>query len=91
MRVLVAQKFERMWREIDEHEDALWAQHASRLGERRRRPIGVMQHLVDHDSIEGFVRQGPVDTCRRAERIPFSRPDPFEIDPRYQRASLANH
>ena len=57
MSMLVAQKFEQMRREIDHHQHAVRAQHARRLGDRGAGPVGVMQHLMDHDRVERSVGQ----------------------------------
>ena len=57
MSLLVAQEFECVRREVDEHENAVWPQHAGRLGDRCCRPIGVVQHLMNHDRVKGGIRQ----------------------------------
>ena len=52
MRMLVAQEFERVRREIDNDQTAARPQHPRRLGNRGGRPIGIMQHLVDDGRIK---------------------------------------
>ncbi len=81
MSVLVAQEFERVRREIDQHQDAIRPQHPRRLGDCRGRTVGVMQHLMDHNGVERGVRQ--------IELVHVAEPDrralqsrAFEIDPR---------
>jgi hypothetical protein len=56
VRVLVAQEFQRVRREIDENEDAVRPQHARRLGDHGGRPVGIVQDLMDHHRVEGRVR-----------------------------------
>jgi hypothetical protein len=57
MGMVAAQEFEQMRREIDDHQHPTGAQHARRLGDRRRRPVGVMQHLMDHHRVERRIGQ----------------------------------
>ena len=57
MGMLVAQEFERVRREIDDDQTAARPQHPRRLGDRRGRPIGVVQHLMDDDRVERRIGQ----------------------------------
>ena len=54
--MLVAQKFEGMRSEVDEHENASRTQRAGRLGDRSCGPIGVMQDLMNDYRIKGSIR-----------------------------------
>ncbi len=65
MGVLVAQEFEVVRRKIDQHQDPARPQHPGSFGNRRRRPVGIMEDLMDYDRIKGRVGQAPADTCRR--------------------------
>jgi len=80
--VLSAQKFEPMRREIDQHKTAVRPQHARRLGDDRCRPVGVVQHLMDHDRVERRV--GKRQLIHVAEpHLGVLEPGPFEIGPRH--------
>ena len=81
MSVLVAQEFQRVRREIDEHEDAVRPQHARRLGDRRGGPVGVVQDLMDHDRVEGRVRHRQLVHVAEPDR-PVFEAGPREVDPR---------
>ena len=55
MCVFLAQKFQRMRREIDDHQPSVRAHHARRFGDGGGRTIGVMQHLVEDRRIETLI------------------------------------
>ena len=81
MGVLVAQEFERVRRKIDDHQNPARPQHPGRLGDRRGRPVGIMQDLMNHDRVEGRVGQRQLVHVVAADP-PVCEPGPFEIDPR---------
>ena len=56
MRVLLAQEFEIMRREIDDQQPALRAQRARGFGDRARAVVEEVQHLMDHHDVEGILR-----------------------------------
>ena len=56
MRVLLAQEFEVMRREVDDQQPPLRAQRARGLGDRARTVVEEVQHLMDHDDVEGVLR-----------------------------------
>ena len=79
--VLVAQEFQRMGREIDENEDAVWPQHERRLGDHGGGPIGVVQYLMNHHRVEGRVGHCQLVHVAEPDR-PVFEPGPREVDPR---------
>ena len=52
MRMLVAQEFQLVRREIDDQQPAAGPQHARRLADRARAVVEKVQHLVDDDEVE---------------------------------------
>ena len=56
MGVLLAQEFQIVRREIDHQQPPLRAQRARGFGDRTRPIIEEVQHLMDHDDIEGILR-----------------------------------
>ena len=60
MRVLLAQEFEIVRREIDDQQPALRPQHARRLADRARAVVEEVQHLMDDHDVEGIARQRQV-------------------------------
>ena len=58
MRVLLAQEFEVVRREVGDQQPALRTQRARGLGDRARTVVEEVQHLVDHHDVEGVLRDG---------------------------------
>lgn len=68
MRVLVAQIFKSVRREIYDHEPATGREHARGLGDRRLRLFQEMQHLMDRDEIKGLAVERKVEDVAVADR-----------------------
>ena len=77
--MLLAQKFQRVRREIHEDQDAVWPQHSPGFSDRVGGTVGVVQHLVDYDGIERSVRQGQLIHVTKANR-PVLETGPLEVD-----------
>ena len=58
MRVLLAQEFLFVRREIDHQQPAARAQHARRFADRARAVVEEVQHLMQDDDVEGVVGSG---------------------------------
>ena len=56
MRVLLAQEFKIMRREVDDQQPPLRAQRARGLGDRARTVVEEVQNLMDDDDVEGILR-----------------------------------
>jgi len=66
--VVLAQKFERMWREIDDHQPSRGPHHARRLGNRERWTVGVMQDLMENRRIEALIGERQLKDVALADR-----------------------
>src|SRR5512140_233961 len=81
MRMIDAQELERVRREIDDDETAAGRQNAARLLDDPCRPIGVMQHLMDDDGVEGRTGEWQLIHVALADRA-IAQPGALEIDSR---------
>jgi hypothetical protein len=84
MGVFIAQEFERVGCKIGNHQDAVRPQHAGGFGNRRCRPVGIVQDLMDHDRVKRRVRQSQLIHVVAADPA-ICDPGTFEIDPRYRK------
>ena len=74
MRVLLAQEFQLVRREVDDQQPAARAQHARRLADRARAVVEEVQHLMDDDDVEGVVGERRDRRCRPGARCNARRP-----------------
>ena len=88
MRLRFTQEFEIMRGEIHDQKPAAGGHHARGLPQRARRIVEIMQHLMDHDEIEGPVFDGRRVNVALAQLGP-RQPGLFEIGPRDRQHGVA--
>ena len=91
MGVLIAQEFEGVGCEINEHQDPPRSQHPGGFGDRRGWPVGIVQDLMYHDRVEGRIGQFELIHVVATD-TPVCQPGSFEVDPRHRQhlARLVN-
>ena len=83
MRVLLAQEFKIVRREIDHHQAAGRRQHARGLADRARAVFEKVQHLMHEHDVEGFARQREIVDVALAHAAMFQA---RAIEPRAREA-----
>src|SRR5262245_32669990 len=60
MGMLLAQEFEIVWREVDDHKPSARSQHACCLADGAGAIVEEVQHLMDDDDVERIARQSQI-------------------------------